>query len=231
MSQHISCRQIKAARALLDWSQEDLAAATTLSVATIRKLEVGNISPRNSTNKHIRAAFEDNGLEFLQPNGVRQVPDEISIYEGHEGICSFFDDVHGYARENGGDIVTVCINEDPISEGLGEYRFFHYERMMQIKERVSVKCILTENFKSTPGQYCEYRSISKAYVDAVPFYIFGNNYSIMLFKVNPSPKIIVHRSALLANAYRKQFYSMWDKATPVFTPEHVLKTQKTILAN
>jgi transcriptional regulator with XRE-family HTH domain len=45
----INARQIKAARALLDWSQEDLANTSGLSIATIRKIESGHISPRGKT--------------------------------------------------------------------------------------------------------------------------------------------------------------------------------------
>jgi len=46
---NINARQIKAARALLDWSQENLASASGLSIATIRKIESGHISPRDKT--------------------------------------------------------------------------------------------------------------------------------------------------------------------------------------
>ncbi len=222
-SKGISSRQIKAGRALLDWSQEDLAEAAKLSVATIRKLENGEISPRSSTNEQIVAAFELAGLEFIEPNGVRQKPEEITIYQGHEGTCRFFDDVYTHAREKGGDIVTVCINEDSVADALGEYQKVHLERMHELIRQAQVKCILTENFKSIPAKYCEYRSISKAYVDSVPFYVFGNNFAVFLFEARPSPKIIIHHSRLLADAYRKQFYSMWDKASPVFVPAHLQK--------
>lgn len=226
MQKGISSRQIKAARALLDWSQETLAKKARLSVATVRKLEVGEISPRSSTSDRIRYAFERAGLEFLEPNGVRQKPEEITIYEGHEGICRFFDDVYAYAREHDGDIVTVCINEDPITDALGEYGVMHRARMHNLAPGTQVNCILTENYKSIPAKYCEYRSISKQYVDSVPFYIFGNNFAIFLFGYEPSPRIIVHHSALLADAYRKQFYSMWDKAVSVYVPEHIKKRKK-----
>jgi len=222
----ISSRQIKAARALLDWSQEDLAATTKLSVATIRKIETGSISPRSSTNDQIQSALENAGLEFLHPNGVRQKPEEITIYEGHEGTCRFFDDVYAFTSEKGGDIVVVSVNEDQFTEALGDYILVHRPRMTALIGRANVKCILTENFMSTPAPYCEYRSISKAYVDSVPFYIFGNNYAVFLFGAKPSPKIIIHHSALLADAYRKQFYSMWDKAAPVFVPEHIKQAKK-----
>ena len=75
----LTARQIKAARALLDWSQDDLAVASHLSVATIRKIESGHISPRGKTNDDIKRAFENAELEFIEPGGVRQRPDDIKI--------------------------------------------------------------------------------------------------------------------------------------------------------
>lgn len=218
---HISSKQIKAARAILDWSQENLAEASGLSIATIRKIEAGNLSPRPTTNKSLKKAIERAGLEFIHPHGVRQRPEEITVYEGKEGLCSFYDDVYNHARKNGGTIEIVCINEDPTTETLGDYGQIHRDRMSKLVHKAQVKCILTENYEATPAKYCEYRSISKAYIDSVPFYIYGNNYAIILFDANPSPKIIIHHSPLLAEAYRKQFYSMWDKAMLVYLPDHL----------
>lgn len=211
----ISARQIKAARALLDWSQEDLAEACELSIATIRKLELGHISPRNTTNQQISKTFEDAGLQFIDPEGVRRTPEDLSVYQGREGVIAFFDDVYQTARKKGGELVVVSISEEPFMETLGDYLDLHLARMQAISDKTTVKCILMDNLQVTPASYCEYRSISKAYVDSVPFYVYGDNYAIFLFESDPSPKIIVHRSALLANAYRRQFASMWDKATPV----------------
>jgi len=211
----IKARQMKAARALLDWSQEDLAKATGLSVATIRKLELGYISPRGKTISQIRNAFEGAGLEFLEPDGVRHRPEEITVYQGHEGICAFFDDVYETMVKKGGDIVTVCVDEDPFSKTLGDYRFVHFDRMIAIKDKVFVKCILTDNPRSRPAQYCEYRWISKGYVDSVPFYIYDDKFAIIVFDSEPSPKITVIQSPSVAKAFRRQFYSMWDKATPL----------------
>jgi transcriptional regulator with XRE-family HTH domain len=45
----ISIQQIKAARALLEWRQEDLAKKSGLSLAAINKLERGLVSPRQFT--------------------------------------------------------------------------------------------------------------------------------------------------------------------------------------
>jgi transcriptional regulator with XRE-family HTH domain len=212
----LDARQIRAARALMDWSQEDLATASTLSVATIRKIESGHISPRGRTTELIRRALEDAGLEFLEPDGVRHRPEDISVYLGNEGFRDFFDDIYQTARKKGGEIVVVCTSEVFFNAALGdEFRFAHYQRMSALKDRVSVKCILTENGDVLPATaYCEYRWISKHYVDSVPFYVYDDKYAIITLE-SDSPKIIVIQSRSTAEAFRHQFYSMWEKATPI----------------
>jgi len=224
---NLTARQIKAARALLDWSQDDLASSSGLSVATIRKIELGHISPRDKTAHDIRQAFENAGLEFIEPEGVRIKPDDITIYQGKEGAKAFFDDVYETVKGKGGEIIVTCPSEPPLNEALGDYRFSHYERMIALKDRVKVKCILTEDKNSLPAiDYCEYRWISKHYVDSVPFYVYNNKYAILVFEANPSPKITVIQSHIVAEAFRRQFYSMWDKATPLNKIEHVNKQAK-----
>jgi DNA-binding XRE family transcriptional regulator len=67
----VSIRQIKAARALLDWSQEQLATEADVSVPTIKRLEAqdGPLGGRSETNIKIRAALETAGVEFINENG------------------------------------------------------------------------------------------------------------------------------------------------------------------
>lgn len=216
----LGSRQIKAARALLDWSQDDLAAASKLSVATVRKLELGHISPRGETMQNIRRAFEDAGLEFIQPDGVRHRPEDITIYQGYEGAKAFYDNVYEVAKERGGDIVLVQPSEEShFSEILKDYRTVHIERMAAIRDRAHVKCILTGDRKDLPAlSYVEYRWISKNYIDSVSFYVYGDKYGIIVPEADPSPKITVIESRAVANAFRRQFYSMWEKATPLDSP-------------
>jgi predicted transcriptional regulator len=67
----VSIRQIKAARALLAWSQERLAVAAGVSIPTIKRLEAqdGPLGGRNKTASKIRSALESAGVEFLDDNG------------------------------------------------------------------------------------------------------------------------------------------------------------------
>ena len=67
----ISIRQVKAARALLAWSQSDLATASGISIPTVARLETGDgtLGGRDTTVDSIRAALEAGGVEFLAENG------------------------------------------------------------------------------------------------------------------------------------------------------------------
>jgi transcriptional regulator with XRE-family HTH domain len=60
--------QCRAARALLDWTQEDLANATALSAVSIRAFERG-ADMRESNRKLLRFALERAGVEFIDENG------------------------------------------------------------------------------------------------------------------------------------------------------------------
>ena len=57
--------QVRAARALLDWSQAALAAKAGVSTTAINGIERGKADPRVSTVAALRRALEEAGVEFL----------------------------------------------------------------------------------------------------------------------------------------------------------------------
>jgi transcriptional regulator with XRE-family HTH domain len=67
----ITTRQIKAARALLGWSQADLARRSGISEPTVARLESadGELGGRQDTADKIRRAIETAGVEFIDENG------------------------------------------------------------------------------------------------------------------------------------------------------------------
>jgi predicted transcriptional regulator len=56
--------QLRAARALVDWSREDLAKASAVPAPTIRDFELGNTDPKQGTVHKWRRALEAAGVEF-----------------------------------------------------------------------------------------------------------------------------------------------------------------------
>ncbi|RUW52638.1 XRE family transcriptional regulator [Mesorhizobium sp. M1A.F.Ca.ET.072.01.1.1] len=75
----VTTRQIKAARALLGWSQGDLAERSAVSEPTIARLEAedGPLGGRPETATKIINALVAAGIEFILENGggpgVRQI--------------------------------------------------------------------------------------------------------------------------------------------------------------
>lgn len=79
-------KQIKAARAVLNWSVRDLATRTGIGTATINRYEVVSgfpISRKGYLNK-IRETFEDRGVHFVETGdgyfgvvfkGQRKIPE------------------------------------------------------------------------------------------------------------------------------------------------------------
>jgi transcriptional regulator with XRE-family HTH domain len=68
----ISIRQIKAARSLLGWSQDDLAERSGISKPTIGRLESQDgetVGGRQETSDALQAALEKAGIEFIAENG------------------------------------------------------------------------------------------------------------------------------------------------------------------
>jgi transcriptional regulator with XRE-family HTH domain len=67
----ITTRQVKAARALLGWSQADLALYSGISEPTVARLESidGPLGGRQGTSEKIRNTIEGAGIEFIDENG------------------------------------------------------------------------------------------------------------------------------------------------------------------
>jgi predicted transcriptional regulator len=69
----ISIRQMKAARSLLGWSQDDLADHSGVSKPTIGRLEAIDsddpVGGRPETGQALVAALEKAGVEFIAENG------------------------------------------------------------------------------------------------------------------------------------------------------------------
>ena len=65
----ITPSQCRAARGLLDWTQQELADAARIGVATVRLFEGDAAKSRQATLAVLRQAFELAGVEFIDENG------------------------------------------------------------------------------------------------------------------------------------------------------------------
>jgi predicted transcriptional regulator len=67
----LSSELLRAGRALLRWEQRDLAAASSVSLPTIKRLESkpGLMAAHMSTVAALKSALEAGGVQFIDENG------------------------------------------------------------------------------------------------------------------------------------------------------------------
>ena len=62
--------QCRAARALLDWTQDQLAEAAGVGVSTVKLFEAGKRQPMRQNLEAMRRALEGAGVQFIGETGV-----------------------------------------------------------------------------------------------------------------------------------------------------------------
>jgi transcriptional regulator with XRE-family HTH domain len=61
--------QIRAARAILDWTQAELAERAGISKTGLNNIERGSSDPKSSTLAAIQRVLEEAGVQFIPENG------------------------------------------------------------------------------------------------------------------------------------------------------------------
>jgi transcriptional regulator with XRE-family HTH domain len=88
----IEAAQVRAARALIGWSQAELAAAAALPVLTVDRFETGGTKsvPAEAIEK-MRVALESAGVTFIAQNGGGAV---VRLRKGGEAKYLGWDDLN-----------------------------------------------------------------------------------------------------------------------------------------
>lgn len=207
----ITTAQIRGARGILNWSQQDLAQRTGISATSIGAIENGQTSPRNSTIDTIKNTFERNGIEFLGLQGIRERDNTLQNYEGTAGIQSFFDDVYLTAKEQGGQI--CLFNGVPVKllDWLGnDFYLMHKERMSQIKDNYDFKIIIEEGDDHyIANNFASYRWFPKNRFNEKTLYCYGDKLAFLDFKKD-NVTILVMQQADIASSFRELFEIAWN---------------------
>lgn len=206
----ITTAQIRGARGLLNWSQNDLSERTGISTTSIGSIENGLSIPRESSLAAIVKAFENAGIEFLPNDGVKKRSSEIRIFQGRQGFWEFYQDIYNTLSAKPGEVVVSNVDERQFEKWLGADNLkVHVERMRGI-QNVSYKILIKEGdhyYLATPD-YSEYRWMPKDLFASIPFYVYANKLAILLF--GEEPTVIVLNYPSVAEAYKSQFNAIWN---------------------
>lgn len=207
----ITPSQIRAARALLEWSGRDLAARLKMSPATISMIESGHNAGSIDTITAIYTEFAKAGLEFLPNDGVARRQASFIEYKGAEGFRSFMDDVYETARDVGGDFCLHNAVPSYWDKWLGtEWIKMHAPRMEAIKDnfKLRITCPQGEE-KPQVRSYAEYRTIPLSMFNDRGFYCYGDKLAFMDFEPGQM-SVLVLKKPQFADGFRQIFNITWD---------------------
>ena len=209
----ISARQIKMARAMLDWSQEDLAQASRLSPNTIYNLEKGHISPRKLTV--VRAALENKGVEFLGTNGVDRRAEEHKSYGGADSCDKFYGDLLSTVKERDCEITAIFETQEILAKALGATNRANLDRLERLSTFAKVRCLLSDAGNTSLFlPFFEFRAISKHPLAPISILMYGDKLALVVVDGIDFSFFVVSSMAIVQNGL-KRFESNWDAALPL----------------
>lgn len=203
----ITSDQIRAARALKNWSQTDLAERTGLAVPTIANIELGKQMPGKSTIEKIIDAFTVGGIAFT-PNGVEFDKNEIFSLVGEGKFKNLlFDAITTMQQLPPRERVFMAMNAEDCATTDEETAL--YETML--KNKISLKRIVSKKAEITYPQF-ETKIIDHEYSDSKgAFFVFGDRTAFYTAAENgQEPTTLIVTNARIAETYKKTFMYMWD---------------------
>jgi len=203
---YISASQIRAARGLLYWSQEELAEASKLSIATIRKIESGHISPRDKTMGAIISALEQANIEFLSM-GVRLKNNNIVLLQGDDCYLQLLDDIYHTTKSGKQEVLFMYADNRLVNEE-------EIESLVRIRKN-GVKWRFLSEEGNTHIHYPleEFRWLPKKFFKRNIQIIYSSKIALG-FKIdkarNLTTEILIIDSAPLAESTRNAFEFIWE---------------------
>ncbi|MFN3700479.1 MAG: helix-turn-helix domain-containing protein [Alphaproteobacteria bacterium] len=203
--------QIRAARALLGWSQSDLADRAGLSQTGIARIENGTNHPNSQTLTKIEKAFEENDIEFLGSTGLRKKTDEVKTLHGTDGFKEFMHDVYNTAKAKGG---TICLhNARPSNwvKWLGVDWFeMHADRMKALGNKIDYRITAEEGTTNLiSSAFAEYRWFPRDMFNQQSVYAYDSKLAFVTFKESDVVIRILDNKEF-ADGYRILFNIAWE---------------------
>lgn len=112
---YLSREQCRAARGLLNWTQQDLASHTGLSKTSINNFERGLSNVKIDTLSLIHKALTNEGLIFFDNDGLQRHKESLNVFQGNQALNKVFDDVINQ-NTNVIDSVLICADPDTAAD-------------------------------------------------------------------------------------------------------------------
>ncbi len=199
--------QIRAARALKNWSQSDLARRVNMATPSIGNIEAGKHTPTPQTQNAIIEAFEAAGIEFID-GGVRHRNDLFIIIEGRHQENAFLrllDDIY-YTAQAKEEVLWSFIDES-----LSPQDVIEKEKLIRQKG-ITYRSLVRHGDKSFLYPTNEYRWLPKGHFLNNLTVIYQNKFAVIVNEpgTHEIKKIIIINDPSIAEMKRREFEIIWS---------------------
>jgi len=206
----LSARQIRAARGLLGWNQEELSKKAGIARVSVKNIETGVTTPRRDTLESIYEAFQDYGVEFMPNDGVRMQDATIHVFHGIKGFKLLLDKMYETVIAHSNKEILIANNTEPYDLGkdVMDYLNMHLERINKAGIRERILCC--EGDTNFVGPLSSYRWVPKEHFYNSPTFIFGDKVAMLIW--GPPTKITLINDPQYAISLRNLFMFAWGHA-------------------
>jgi transcriptional regulator with XRE-family HTH domain len=193
--------QLRAARALLNISQDDLARGSGVAVTSIRQFELGTTANLQQKTEGALQAFLGEKIEFIGARGVALRETKPQVLEGETVIAQMFEDIR----------VTLRGQEN------AEALFMYSDASGALQPKIADYCTVMHK-----GSF-SYRSICHKNNEAAFTRMFPTDYALLPLQVVYGwtvaqmighDQILLVRSAMLAKGLKQTFEMLWSVLPP-----------------
>jgi len=213
----INVRQIKAARALLEWTQDDLAKKSGLSLPALANIERESTQPRADTLHLLQETFEAENIEFIDPLGVQLVGErlQVKVWSGRESAIKLWQDLmREFSDNKGGEVLFSGVNERDWKSKYPKELLPYIEKMKSFG--ATYRLLICEGDNFVIGSPNQYRQISKELFAQNPYCIYRKKLALIVW--GPPQRIILIENQSVAETFRTQFETNWAQAKEISNP-------------
>lgn len=207
----VSARQIRAARGLLDWSQEQLAEKSNVTRKSIRNAELGVAAPRSDTANAIKRAFENYGIEFLPNDGLRMKDDSVTVLEGEGANERLLEDIFQTLRDHPGEEILISGLREPSPEDKERLGILERHLARLQAAGITERLLIEEGDTNFVAPHKFYRWIPAKHFTPTTMQLYGNKLAMISW--GPPLKIFIIQNPLVADSYRALFNFSWEHCT------------------
>lgn len=199
---------VKAARALLEWDQRDLAAASGLSMTAINNFERGLGRTRPATLDAIKSALEDHGIEFPASGGLRRIDDVTRIFRhtGPDFVTISNREIYATLRKPRSEILTCSVDDTlwfspQVKETNAEFNA--WRKKLDIRGKTLVP---EENLVFNEPRH-QYRVLPSPLIGKITYVIFADRISFLSWR---KKQVLIIRDKSIVDTFREQFTYLWS---------------------